>query len=402
MKTNQWTLGLAAAGLVTLPAGLCADEPQLHPVQSAVQSTTLSGYVNASMHWNLGTGNANNPAYSYGSGKADGFNLDAVNLTLQKPLDEASWAAGYTVDLLFGPDANAYATSSVLGANDSDFAIKQANVVLRAPVGNGLDFKVGVFDTIIGYEVFHAGNNPNYTRSYGFTIEPTTHTGVLMTYQVCEGFSASAGVANTTGAAINERAFGNTGNNNKAESYKTYMGSVTFTAPESLGFLGGSVLYAGIVNGFGPSALGSSGEGAVNTSYYVGATVNTPVEALKVGAAFDYYNVDDQNLATDINSGWAWSAAGYVSYQLSEKLKLHGRGEYFSQTDSWAVSGLPDKVISGTATLDYSLWANALTRLEFRWDHSAGDFGVAYGENSVGAADLKNAYLVALNVIYSF
>ena len=37
--------------------------------------------------------------------KADGFNLDVVKITLEKPLDESEWAAGYKVDLLIGPDA---------------------------------------------------------------------------------------------------------------------------------------------------------------------------------------------------------------------------------------------------------------------------------------------------------
>ena len=39
-----------------------------------------------------------------------------------------------------GPDANVLGTASTgLG---TDFAIKQAYVALRVPVGNGLDFKV--------------------------------------------------------------------------------------------------------------------------------------------------------------------------------------------------------------------------------------------------------------------
>ncbi len=49
----------------------------------------------------------------------------------------------------------------------SDFAIRQAYVALRAPVGTGLDFKVGVFDSIIGYESVDASTDPNFTRSYG-------------------------------------------------------------------------------------------------------------------------------------------------------------------------------------------------------------------------------------------
>jgi len=32
------------------------------------------------------------------------------------------------------------------------------------------DWKIGVFDTIIGYESSESPNNPNFTRSYGYTI----------------------------------------------------------------------------------------------------------------------------------------------------------------------------------------------------------------------------------------
>ena len=53
----------------------------------------------------------------------------------------------HKLDLIFGPDANALATDSagLLSAN-SDLGIKQAYVSLRAPAGNGLEFKL-VFGT---------------------------------------------------------------------------------------------------------------------------------------------------------------------------------------------------------------------------------------------------------------
>ena len=74
-------------------------------------------------------------------------------------------------------------------------------------MGTGLDFKMGVFDSIIGYESIEAGNNPNFTRSYGHSIEPQTDTGLLASYRFCDCFSASAGVADTVGPTINDRAF---------------------------------------------------------------------------------------------------------------------------------------------------------------------------------------------------
>jgi hypothetical protein len=109
-------------------------------VQTALSSTTISGYVATSAQWNLGTGNANLPNYKFGGAdKADGFNLDVVQVRIEKPLDEAEWAAGYRVDLWAGPDANTLNTGSTLSTGSSDFAVRQAYVALRTPVGNGLD-----------------------------------------------------------------------------------------------------------------------------------------------------------------------------------------------------------------------------------------------------------------------
>src|SRR5438045_3963497 len=184
MKFNPWTLALAGAGLIGLPLAIQAEEKP-SSVLTALTTTTLSGYVDTSAQWNLGTGNANVPGYAFGgSSKADGFNLNVVKLSLERPVDPAeAWGAGYKVDLLAGPDANFLATQSTLSTGKSDFGVKQAYVALHAPIGNGLDFKLGVWDTIIGYEVFESINNPNFTRSYGYTIEPTTHTGIQATYQ---------------------------------------------------------------------------------------------------------------------------------------------------------------------------------------------------------------------------
>ncbi|HXI53701.1 MAG TPA: outer membrane beta-barrel protein, partial [Candidatus Saccharimonadales bacterium] len=250
MKVNKWTLGLATLGLVSLPGTGLAEE-KMNQMWTALSSTTISGYVNTSIHWNTGTGNGHTPAFSYnGSSKQDGFNLNAVKLAIEKPLDEAQWAAGYKAELLFGPDAVSYLTTldgnTLTGGDSSAAAIKQAYVALRAPIGNGLDFKLGVFDTIVGYEVFDGGNNPNYTRSYGFTIEPTTHTGLLGTYQLCKAASVSAGIANTHGPFINQKA---DAGGLMAESYKTYMGSLALTAPDDWGSFAGSTAYFGVVNG---------------------------------------------------------------------------------------------------------------------------------------------------------
>ena len=66
----------------------------------------------------------------------------------------------------------------------------------------------------------------------------------------------------------------------KAESYKTYMGSVSFTAPKDWGFVAGSTLYGGIINGFNAASV--KGGAADQTSYYVGST-SIPRHRLEAG-----------------------------------------------------------------------------------------------------------------------
>lgn len=402
MKFNPWTVALLGAGVISLPAITQAEEKP-NFVQTALASTTLSGYVDTSVQWNFGTGNENLPPYAFGgSGKADGFNLNVVELRLDKPVEAADvWGAGYRVDLLAGPDANAFGSQSSGIGTGADFGVKQAYVALHAPVGNGLDFKLGVWDTIIGYEVFESANNPNFTRSYGYSFEPTTHTGLLATYQFCDTLSLSAGIANSFGPTINGRAFQPTPPNSQAESFKTYMASVTFTAPTNAGFLGGSTLSACVINGFNQGLFDTTTTqfGANETHYYVGGTMNTPVSGLKLGAAFDDIEVHNAH-------GEIWSIAGYAAFQATEKLSFYGRAEYARQRgDFLLLAPLPEKTMELTATVQYDLWKNVLSRLELRWDHSLSGqkvWGPIRVNETGTTAGLKNEFELIANVVYKF
>lgn len=381
LKMKPWTLGLCGLGLVSL-AGLASAEEKPNAVQ-ALTATSISGYVDTSAIWLFGTGNTLYGRSYDGSSKQDGFNLDVVKLQIDgPPLQDGQWSASYAVGLLFGPDANALAsTSSGILDSTSDFAIKNAYVSLRAPVGNGLDFKIGVWDTLIGYEVFEAGNNPNFSRSYGFYLEPVIHTGLLASYKFNDVLSIAGGVADSGNVnTINARS--------SVESLKTYLGSFTVTAPESAGFLKGAALVGGVVD----SGI-SSGEDIVN--YYIGGTLPLPITGLSLGAAYDYR-------ANGLFSGSYENAiAGYVLWQATEKLKVNTRLDYGTGSNgAYGVTTTPDadnvKLLSTVLTLDYSLWANVISRAEFRWDHSAS------GQPLFLDGSEKDAFSLALNVIYKF
>ena len=386
MKLNKWTVALAATGVVSLASAVQAEES--HPVNTLLSSTTLSGYVDTSAIWNVGSGStvANRFANTSAS-RQDGFNLNLAKIQLEKPVDEGTWSAGYKVETVFGPDAAVL--PGRLGGGD--LALKQAYVALRAPVGNGIDFKIGQYDTIIGYEVTDSYANPNFSRSFGFALEPLGHLGILASYQITDAVGISGGVANTGNLGLTSHANGA----NTIESQKSYLGAVTLKAPDSWGWLAGSSLYAGVIdNGAaaGLSAVNAAGtERASALNLYVGASLSTPIKELSVGGSYDY-------LASGYGSfkgSYANASAVYASYQLTKEIKLNNRAEYATSSGGVFLPGINDEQVFGeTFTVDYALWANVVTRVELRWDHSLRNKPVFDGK--------VDDFSIAANIIYKF
>lgn len=410
MKFNKWTVALAAVGVVSLASAARGDE-QMSAVQTALSSTTLSGYVDTAATWRpgtdqgpatfgpLGTGIAGTiPRYSYA--KNDGFSLNAVDIALDKSMDESQWAAGYHVEMMFGPD-NPVAYTGIAGYSVSVAnglsCLRQAYLTLRTPIGNGIDWKIGVFDTIIGYESTSSPLDPNYTRSYGYTIEPTTHTGVLATYKVNDMLSVSAGIANTWTENLFLTSLGPV-----YESQKTYMGSMTFTAPDSMGAMKGATFTAGIVNGTDSTFLAPFAGGS-QSSVYAGATLPTPITALKMGATFDWHDLHNSGAGNSSDDS-VWVVGLYSSYQATDKLSFNLRGEYLSDAGAGPYSFTAVRASNAeeiTATAQYSLWANVISRAEFRWDHV--EQGKPFGVSSASGTNFRsNDFMLALNLIYQF
>jgi hypothetical protein len=404
MRLEKWTIGLAASGLISLSPALLAQTPapaapQQIPMLTALSATTISGYVDTSAVWNPGTGNANPAPYAFNAGKQDGFNLNAVDVKISKPQEETGWGAGYVAELSYGVDAT--------GIDGGAYPIRQAYVALHMPVGNGIDWEIGRWDNLVGYEGSDSYKNPNYTRSYGYSVEPTEHTGLLAAYKFSDAISLQAGIANSVTTYGSNTRIGD-------ESKKGYVSLLTLTAPDSWGAIKGSSLYFGY-------DLGPGIPSKDRRELYVGATINTPVKDLTFGASFDSIEHLDVGFA---DTGYFAAYAGYASYKLTDKLTLNGRVEYATGAGLGAMAdannGVPfntalgvsepnplDKVVAITGTVQYDLWANVITRLELRWDHVAdGRLGAdgsadAFG-GTAGLPGKKNEVMLAANVIYKF
>jgi hypothetical protein len=402
MKFNKWTLSLVGIGAVSLASAVRADEAvKLVPLNTLVPSTTISGYVDTAVQYNLGNYSlgANTPAGTYGTGigganaqKVDSFTLNDIDIALDKPEDATPWASGYHIDLNYGTDAvgvqiNGSPANNAAGTANT--AIRQGYVVLRTPAGNGIDWKFGVQDDIIGYEGNTDGGNPNYTRSVGYSVEPTTLLGLIGSYKISDAVTVQGGVADATSPSFVA-----------TSSDKTFAAAVAFTAPDSFGWAKGASLNLG--------ALLNLDKGGQD-NYYAGLTLPTPWTPLKLGASLDVVSVANQNAAgpgTNPHNDSGWIAGLYGNIQATDKLSFNLRGEYFDLTTSPAgiggvngYLGTNGKGEEFTATLQYNLWANVTSRAEFRWDHA--DDGRYFGSGP-GYAGTGDAFLLAANLIYSF
>jgi hypothetical protein len=396
MKFNKWTLGLAAVGAVSMASAVRADEAKLVPLNTAVSSTVISGYVDVAAQYNPGAPSGKDSAFVAnqifgGTGTVDGFSLNDVVISLDKPLDESPWASGYHIDLNWGTAALAF------GPNGAGLPVRQAYVTMRTPVGNGIDWKMGAFDGVTGYEGNTGYANPNYTRSYGYQINPASELGFIGSYKIVDGVTVQMGIAQRGGT------FGYAGQTSVGLSSKDYIATLALTAPESWGWLKGSTFNAGTVQGFD--------NGAVN-NYSVNATLATPVTGLKFGLAFDAGQTLTQAIAPSVGPDLSWYGniyGAYITYQATDKLSFNLRGELVDLSGTGRlVVGPPGtqhipNIEEVTATVEYDLWANVVSRLEVRWDHA--EKNQAFNNGSAltpGAPSTQDAFLLALNLVYKF
>ena len=434
-------------------------------VETAQKGIKLSGYVDAGYAYNFtGTGNQSVVDSRFGSDTAQrgDFQLYAVKIALEKAMTSENKAqAGFRADVMIGEDANYFidrsypnnnlngGTGTVAGdggptnadSNSNSLFLEQAYVSIRAPVGNGWDFKVGKFASILGYEVMERPANMNTTFGLLFQQMPLYYTGVLSSYRFDDYVDGKLGVVNgsnsdnnttlnpNTGdgvallAALNVTAPGGNANWSNNFQYSTAADNNTATG----------VYDATTPANIGGTSTGTAGTGTVTQSgnlilYNSWGNWAPKFANDKLLLAFQGVlgnstgsgNVSGNFAggAFPINSTW-YGAGAYAKYQFNDWFSLASRGEYLGSNNSGKFGAQGSASTSGNARIskhvtganwwEYTLTAgfnvidNLLLRAEYRldWGSNINANSESYVSPGGGAGGGPCHYAGA-EVVYSF
>jgi hypothetical protein len=386
-------------------------------VETAQKGVKLSGYVDAGYSYNFTGAGTSKVAGRMGSDTAarGDFNLYAVKIALEKALTSENKAqAGFRTDVMIGEDANYLINRSTTYNQSNDqqnsnaLFLEQAYVEIRAPVGNGWDFKVGKFVSILGYEVIERPANMNTTYGLLWQQMPLYYTGVLSSYKFDDYLDAKLGVVN-----------GSQTDNNVTTSGQgdgvALLAALNVTAPGGNANWSNNFQYSSNndSNSSNSSGVSSTSNGVENFSSGTGYTFIynswgnwAPKFANdKLLFAFNALLGTSSTNADPSQPGSTWFGAGaYAKYQFNDWFSLCSRGEYLGGNNP---EKLVDSTYNGTglSLWEYTLTAgfnvidNLLIRAEYRLDWGNGAVINNYEATSTSSGP---AHYAGAEVVYSF
>ena len=400
-------------------------------VETAQKGIKLSGYVDTGYSYNFtgssdGTSDVSGRFGTDTAAKGD-FNLYAVKLALEKALSSENRAqAGFRTDVMIGEDANYLinrgnnTTVGTFSNNNQDsnaLFLEQAYVSIRAPVGNGWDFKVGKFVSILGYEVIERPANINVTYGLLWQQMPLFYTGVLSSYKFDDYLDAKLGVVNGSQtdnntstslggdgcavlAALNVTAPGGNANWSNNFQYSSNNDTNTSQFPSSA-----SSTSTGIEN-----ATSGTGYALIYNSWGNWAPKFADDKLLLAFNAL--LGTASTNNGDPSQPGTTWYGAGaYAKYQCDDWFSFSGRAEYLGgnnfqklQEPNTLLANQGLSLWEATFTAGFRVIDNLLIRAEYRLDWGAG----SVNNNAIvtNASELNAssgpAHYAGAEVVYSF
>lgn len=282
----------------------------------------------------------------------DRFSVDLFQMTLKKDAtNPGDW--GFQVQGITGRYSRRYKSdwdgSGVLGDNDfeeKELEVQQAYLAYNVPIGNGVQLKLGKFNTLVGSEVNEPWLNPTYSKQLIYNnAQPATHTGGLASYAFNSVVSLTVG--GVTGWDV-------VGDNNKGTSF---IGQIGLTPDPMASFYIGAL--------YGPEQAGKS---APDRMLFDIVSILKPIDGLAIITNFDYGNEEHATAGGNVSNFWGISNT--FAYDITPRLNAAFRAEWFDDQDGTR-TGLKQGVWETTLDLKFKLTDYMYVRGEYRHDESS-------------------------------
>jgi len=363
------------------------------PLFAVIKDWNFGGHVALSYNYNFNNPNsrsnaaADNTFFRVFDDKANQFTVNQAELWIDKPTTTES-PIGFGLDFIIGRDAKKI-HSLGLGISSGDdptksdvFDLTQAYVTYKAPIGKGLDLKAGKFVTLHGAEVIRRPSNFNISRSIQFgNAIPFTHTGITATYAFTDWLTLTGGIVN---------GWDNSDDNNDG---KSLHGMATITPLKDL-----TVILGGT---WGAEQTDRTGPKRTLLDFLV---TYKPIPPLTLTVNYNHGSEDEAFGVGTPTATWH-SVSGYAIYDVTDKLSVGVRGEYFADEDGFRLSfdpntGKPFNVWEFTLTGRYKLFDHLFASVEYRHDQATNSAKVFDDGNGTANANSENT--IAFELVYLF
>ena len=311
-------------------------------------STTLTAYLDVYYRALLKNGGGSNNNFTSFTNTHNSFKLGMASIKVDQTLGKFT----ASLDLGIGKRADEFSY------NDKDILTNIKGATIAYAVTDKLKITAGKFSTHIGYELLDATSNRNYSMSYGFSYGPFFHTGFKADIALGGKTALMVGLVDPTDyTSFNSKPkyiiaqISSASKNDKLKGYLNYL------------------------------------KGDITTQYNLVVVASL---TNKVSTAFDA-SINQQKFGT---RGSSWSSkAFYINYDITEKLGLTVREDFFSDR---TISPIGVGSVNAT-TLSGKINMNKLTIIpEIRIDRGI----TPLFSTKTGTATNASTFLVA--AIYAF
>jgi len=278
--------------------------------------------------------------------------------------------AGFKVKFNVGRD------SDFIGGTDlgqwTDF--QEYYLQYIAPVGNGINVRLGQINSLVGYEVVESPYNPNYSRSWLFGLgQPFTTRGLRASYVFNQEVSWSLGVINRINSNLpNEKG------SPWIESALTLVPSdkvkLTLYGLVGPGVGAVDVRWGGILLGGGFISVQATEQTSMVVESYYANQINSSTISSGKNAR---WNGVATYLIHDFSKEWGVRLRGEIFEDAGGAVACQGTTDYqpranvcFGATSSASASAIAQTLWEITSTLQYKPISSLTTRLEYRYDKS--------------------------------